>query len=124
MRTARRVAGEGSDEQLDLAVGCGRSSEVLVSRDERGLEDLGEDDVRGVVGSEVLAKLPDPAHQRLVWGTLERQGSEIGECLVRSFALEPARPGGTPPHGRNFEIDQLRRGEALADEALASPFAV
>jgi hypothetical protein len=113
-----------SAKEFNLAVGAGCSAEAFVGGQEDRLECFGQCDVGGVIGREVFVKLPDPTHEWLMVGAIERQDCEIAERLAGPLLSKPPGPRGTPPYRRHLEIDEFGCEKALAHEPPAGPLAV
>jgi hypothetical protein len=94
--------------------------ECGVPSHERGAERLRESDVGRIVGSDVAAQLPDPGQQDVMGIARQRQVRQVHEGLPPAAGLELSGQGITAEDLRDFEIENVRRMEALS--GLEKPF--
>ncbi len=91
-----------ASEHLDSRGVARRAADAAVTREEGRFEDLGQCDVRGVVGGEIFPECPHPRDQNVVGVAFERQARQIFQSLagaVRShliYANESAQSVGPP----------------------------
>jgi hypothetical protein len=113
-----------SVEDDDLAADTHRPLYPSIGRQEHRAEGLGERDIGGIVGAEVVAQLPYPGEQRQVWDAPKGKCREIGESLSGSALVKPFGPSGATQGRDDLKVDQLRRHELLAAQMLTGTIAV
>ena len=75
-------------DELDPGAVAGGGGERSIPSDERRAEDLGQDQVRCIVGRDVMAELPDPGKEQGVGVAAERQVGEVFEGLEAPLGVE------------------------------------
>ena len=78
------------------------------SRVMRGIERLGEGDIGGVIGSDVVSQLPDPCDQSIVRMTTDRQVGEILECRERARHAEAFAEDSVAEAVNDLDIEEMR----------------
>src|SRR3972149_40400 len=83
-----RADGASLLDELDPGAVAGGGGERSVPSDKRRGEDLGQGQVRRIVGRDVMAELPDPGEEQGVGVAAERQVGEVFEGLQGSLRAE------------------------------------
>src|SRR6187200_2108435 len=83
-----RCAAKSSIEDEDLAVDATRALDPTVGRHQHRVQRLGQGDVGGVVGTEVVAQLPYAREQRQVRDAPQGKCAEISKRLRRATFIE------------------------------------
>jgi len=106
--------GRAASRHLDARPNPRRRSKPSVPRKERRAEDLGQGDVSGIVGGEVLPQLPNPQGERVMRPTAQAECGEIVERFARPFGRN--LPGGrvAPQDLKDLEVEKMRRMQSLA----------
>ena len=108
-------------QDLDRASRAGRPLKPLVAGDKRNVGRFGEGHIAGIVDRHVIAQLLAAVQQGTMWSAPHRKGSEIIQCQPGTSGIQ--MPGGqlSPPHRRDFEIDQRGSHQSLAAQSGACP---
>ena len=114
----------GHSEQLDGARGSRRPSKSAVTGQQRRVQGLGQRDVSGVVGREIVPQFPAAGQQRDVRGSMHRQGREVGQREVRPADVDTPCTVLTTQNRNDLQVDQLRRGQCLTAKAGSSGISV
>ncbi len=91
-----------------------RGGEAPVAGEQGRVERFGEGDVGGVMGREVVPKLPDARKQEIVGISTQREVGEVGESHAPARSVDLA--GGRIPAEqlRYFDIHQMGRVQRLS----------
>jgi hypothetical protein len=80
------------------------AEDASIASQQRGIQQLGERDIRGVVGGQVGAECPDPGKQKVVGMALQREVGEILERLARSPRIHGSLPNESSQHLSHFQV--------------------
>lgn len=113
---------------VDLAVGrlesagrprCGH--ETVVQRGERGVEELRDGDVPGVVGGEVVAELPDAVADDRVGNQFDAEVGQVGVGQRCDVVGDLPGTGGAAQDVGNLDVQQVRSGEVRGEQGFRPP---
>jgi hypothetical protein len=114
----------GLGQELNLTAQAASPGEADVRGQEDGAESFGQRYVGRLVGSHARSQVPYPLEQRKVGGSNQRKIGQVVDSLLGATPVDPARAERAVKDGRDFEIYQLRRGQVVAAQALASPVTI
>ncbi len=86
----------------------GSPREGGVPCNERGIERFGKRDVSRIVRCQVVPERPDSKEEDVVRVTVQRQISEIFECLLAPLAVHFTGEGIATQDLNNFEVKHMR----------------
>ena len=119
-RNAEPARRFGALRELDPGAMSADGSQPRVTRQQRRVEPLGERQIRGVAGRQVVPKLPDPFQQRLMGMSLDGHRGKVRE-RVPAVAFVDVSVGGAASQGvGDLDIQQVRSVQRVIafDEAL------
>lgn len=92
---------------------CG-GGEAAVAGEERGVESFGERDIDGVIGSKIVAQLPDADQQPVVRIAANAKRSEVVERRAASHGSDLAGRSVSAQDLRCLEVNEMRRMERFS----------
>ena len=95
-------------------------SEPAVTGEQGRLQRLGQCDVGGVVGGQVVPQLPTARQQRQMCGPVHRQRRQIRQGQRRSAVVEHPHPVLTTQHRGDLQVDQFWYCQRLTTKPGAS----
>ena len=93
-----------------MAGGCGHAS---VARHQRRVERLGERNIGGVIGRQIVPQLPNSRQQEIVRVAAQREIRKVVEREAAAFAVDLAVRSIASDHLCDFDIEQVRRVKRL-----------
>jgi len=87
---------------------------ALIAREQRRIERLGESDVDGIIGRQIVPQLPYARQQKAMRIALYRKISQVGESLSAALVADLAGCRIAADHMGDFDIEQMRRVERLS----------
>jgi len=99
--------------QFDPRVMAGGRGEAPVARQERCVKRLGQRDIGGIIGRQIVAQVPDARQKEIMRISPQSQIGQVAEGETAPCTVDIALRGVAPDHLGYFDIEQMRRVERL-----------
>lgn len=89
------------------------AGEALIAREERRIERLGERDIDGVIGCQIVPQIPDAPEQQIVRMAPQGKIGQIGERFAAPLRLDLSIGRMTANDLHDLDVEQMRCVQGL-----------
>lgn len=108
--------------ELDARVPSSRDRKALIPREQSRIEHLRKRNIDGVIGRKVASKAPNAPQKKVMRITADGKVHKIGERRIAAFLIDFAGCDVAAEDLSYFDIEQMRRVQALTRFIEKAPF--